>query len=202
MGFYRFIIARILKKIRIPAIKSSQLDDTSRVCSGSSVISSTLGRYSYIGNDCSILFVDIGPFCSIADNVIIGGASHPIDRVSSSPVFHSGKNILRKNFSKADFQPFSRTSIGSDVWIGSGAMIKGGVAIGHGAVIGMGAVVTKNIGPYEIWGGNPAKLIRKRFDDDMINQLLNSNWWDLDDHSISNIAKHFKDPEHFINKAK
>lgn len=73
--------------------------------------------------------------------------------------------------------PTPRTVIGNDVWIGQGAFIKAGVHIGTGAVIGMGAVVTHDVEPYKIWVGNPARLIRKRFDDEMVQQLLASKWW-------------------------
>ncbi len=129
-------------------------------------------KYSYIGNYCTVINSEIGKFCSIADNCIIGGANHPIGWVSTSPVFHQGKNVLRKNFSALEFVTTTRTFIGNDVWIGSNCLIKSGIKISDGAVIGMGSVVTKNVGPYEIWAGNPAKMIKGRFADSIIDDLL------------------------------
>lgn len=201
MSTLRFFIAKLIKKMRLPAVKSSTLHSNAKVCSGSTVVSSRVDRYSYIGNDCSILHVDVGSFCSIADNVSIGGGGHPIDRVSTSPVFHSGKNVLKTNFADIEYEPFTRTYIGSDVWIGSGVMVKAGVSVGHGAVIGMGSVLTKNVGPYEVWAGNPAQFIRKRFDDDIISQLLRLSWWDLGDDEIARIAHFFETPNLLLDKA-
>lgn len=195
-----FILAKIIKKLRLPAIKLSTLGSSVKICSGSSVVSSKIDNYSYVGNDCSILFVDIGAFCSIADNVSIGGASHPIERVSSSPVFIKGKNILNTNFATFEYEPYIRTTIGSDVWIGRGAMIKAGVSVGHGAVIGMGSVLTKDVGPYEVWAGNPAKMVGRRFDDMTIEQLLALRWWDLGDSEITKMAAYFNDPQLLLEK--
>ena len=71
--------------------------------------------------------------------------------------------------------------IGNDVWIGLNTTILSGISIGDGAIIGAESLVTKNVGPYEIWGGNPAKFIKKRFDDDTIQKLLEIKWWDWED---------------------
>ena len=80
-------------------------------------------------------------------------------------------------------------------------MIKAGVKIGDGAVVGMGAIVTKDIGPYEIWAGNPARLIRKRFDDETIDAFEKMKWWEWDDREIENYSDLFTSPEFFINAA-
>lgn len=194
-----YIYSKLLKKIQISSIVRSNIHKTSKICSQSHLVNVYLDRYSYIGNNCQIIYANIGRFCSISDNVIIGGASHPINWVSSSPLFHIGNNVLKKNFSDAEYFPYENTVIGNDVWIGNGAMIKSGLNIGHGAVIGMGAVVTKNVGPYEIWAGNPAKLIRKRFDEETIIKLLASEWWLSSDKELLRMAKHFEKPSHFID---
>lgn len=185
--------------MHIPAINNSKIDKTARVCSASHVVSSKMGKYSYIGNSCTVVNASIGNFCSIADNCIIGGASHPIDWVSSSPVFHEGKNIMKKNFSSHEFKTGKETFIGSDVWIGNNCLIKSGVKIEDGAIIGMGSVLTKDVGAFEIWAGNPAQLIRKRFNEDVIKKLIESNWWEWDDDILTQKANYFNNVEKFLS---
>ena len=127
---------------------------------------------------------------------------HPIERVSSSPVFHKGKNILRKNFVEFDTVSDKDIVINSDVWIGAGVTVLSGVKIGVGAVVGAGSVVTHDIPPYEIWAGNPAKKIRSRFDDKTTNDLLKTNWWEWNDKKIEKYVNLFNDPVKFIEKFK
>lgn len=192
---FKYVVAKGLKiLLNPPALKNCNIDKSSRVCSRSELTRCSVGRYSYIGYQNFMVNVSIGSFCSIADRCSIGGALHPMDYVSTSPVFHEGKNILNKNFSKHPVPSTPQTIIENDVWIGQGAFVKAGVHIGNGAVIGMGSVVTKDVGPYEIWAGNPAKLIHKRFDDRTIQRLLNSNWWEMDDTELSKHAKYFNKP--------
>lgn len=193
-----YYISKLIKKLYIPAIKNSRIDQRSKVCSGSHVVNTVLGKYSYIGNNCTIIHTEIGNYCSIADNCIIGGASHPIDWVSTSPIFHSGKNVLRKNFSNHKYNPYKKTIIENDVWIGNNCLIKSGVKISSGAIVGMGSIVTKDIGPYEIWAGVPARFIRKRFNDDVIEELLKTKWWDWEEKEIENFAQYFNDVNEFI----
>ncbi|CEG29109.1 CatB-related O-acetyltransferase [Bacillus sp. B-jedd] len=195
-----YYISKFIKKSYLPAIKNSSIDKKSRVCNGSHILDVNLDKYSYIGNFCTVVNCDIGKFCSIADNCIIGGASHPIEWVSTSPVFHEGKNILGKNFSNHHFKTSKKTIIGNDVWIGNNCLIKSGVIISDGAIIGMGSVVTKDIGPYEIWGGTPARLIRKRFNDETIKLLLEKQWWEWKEIDIQNKAKYFNEIETFLKK--
>jgi acetyltransferase-like isoleucine patch superfamily enzyme len=113
-----YIISKIIKKIQFSAVKNSDIDRKAKICSASHIVNSSLDRYSYIGNRCTVINADIGRFSSIADNCIIGGASHPINWVSTSPVFYKGRNILKKNFSDNDFISTTKTFIGNDVWIG------------------------------------------------------------------------------------
>lgn len=197
-----YLLAKLIKKLHIPAIKESCIHKTSKICSGSHIVSTNVKKYSYIGNFCTVINSNIGSFCSIADNCIIGAANHPIDWVSTSPVFHKGKNVLKKNFAHHELKADGKTIIGSDVWIGNNCLIKGGIEIGDGAIIGMGSIVTKNVGPYEIWAGNPAKLIRKRFDDEVIKELTKIKWWDWEDEKVSMYSKFFIEPKHFTNNLK
>lgn len=197
-----FLISKIIKKLHFAAIRESKIHKTAKVCSGSYLVRTNLGKYSYVGNFCTIINTSIGNFCSIADNCIIGGANHPINWVSTSPVFHSGKNILGKNFSNHNFKTTEETSIGNDVWIGNNCLIKNNIKISNGAVIGMGSIVTKNVGAYEIWAGNPAKLIRKRFAEDTISQLLKTEWWAWSDNEIKKSSLLFNEVRKFLSEQK
>lgn len=158
-----------------------------------------LGDGTYICQDCFINYCEkIGKFCSIARNVSIGPGSHPIDMVSTSPIFYSkSRGITHKNlydYSKSD----KPVTIGNDVWIGTGAIILNGVKIGDGAVIGAGSVVTKDVSPYTIVGGVPARQIKKRFDDETIEKILNYSIYDKSFSEISSYAQLFLDINKFI----
>lgn len=179
-------------------LQESLVDKTAAICSGVRFYRGKLGKYSYIGNNSFVIDTDIGNFTSISTDCYIGGTSHPMDWVSTSPVFHKWENIMKKNFARHEFEIFKRTTIGNDVWIGNRVMIKAGVRIADGAVVGMGSIVTKDIGPYEIWAGNPARLIRKRFNDETINKLMKIEWWKWDDQHIEKYAQYFTSPKNLI----
>ena len=130
----------------------------------------------------------IGKFCQIACGArfIMNGANHVTDGFSTFPFSAFGEewqDIPLTPGYKGD------TVIGNDVWIGYNAIIMPGIHIGDGAIIATGSVVTKNVAPYSIVGGNPAKLIRKRFDQDTIENLLNLAWWDW---TVDKITQHAK----------
>lgn len=191
---FSHIVSRILKKSRGKSIVNTVIHGSAKIESGSSVLNSTMSRHSFCGYDCSILNCDIGSFCSIANRVSIGGVRHPTEFVSTSPVFLSHKDSVKAKFARHDYLPMIRTVIGHDVWIGEGVFVKAGVTIGDGAVIGMGAVVTKDVGPYSIAAGNPAKLVRMRFEQDVINALLKMQWWELSDAELRRLGPIFNDP--------
>ena len=181
-------------------IQDSVVEKRAAICKGVRFYRSRIGKYSYVGNNTFITNTHIGNFTSISGDCYIGGTSHPIHWVSTSSVFHKWKNILHKNFSDFEYDIFKETQIGNDVWIGQGAKIKAGVKIHDGAVIGMGSVVTKNVGPYEVWGGNPAKCIKKRFDEDTIERLLAKEWWNWDDSAIQSKACYMNDIHIFLGE--
>jgi len=191
---------KLLKKIRLRAIVNSTIHPTSKICAGSQLVNVKMGKHSDIGYDCTIINTDIGSFCSFGANIIIGGLSHTIDWVSTSPVFNENLDHLKQKFSYHKFQLDVHTNIGNDVWIANNVQIKAGIKVSDGAVIGMGSVVVKDIGPYEIWAGNPAKLIRKRFDDGIINHILSTDWYNWEDSKIKKYAKYFNNVELFIKK--
>lgn len=128
----------------------------------------------------------IGKFCQIATGVrfIMNGSNHPMDGVSTYPF-----KVFGQSWSEAPLNVVSKgdTVIGNDVWIGNSVTIMQGIHIGHGAIIGTNALVTKDVAPYTIVGGNPAQVIRKRFDDETIDFLVKLAWWDW---TLDKIAEH------------
>lgn len=188
----KYILSRIINRKPV-SIKNSTISKDAAVGNGAQIVDSTVGKYTYI-YESKLIATDVGSFCSIAADCTIGGGSHPCDWVSSSPVFYSGKNCMRKNFSANEYDEYKRTRIGNDVWIGSKCLIKGGVKIGDGSIVGMGSVVTHDIPEYEIWAGNPAKRIRKRFDDSTIEKLLDLKWWNMSNEILEGIGNYFNDP--------
>lgn len=159
---------------------------------------STIGKCSSIGSMSAVYDSTIGNFCSIARECYIGGARHPLDWVSTSGCFYLKSNFTGVCYHESDFNWHSSVRIGNDVWLGVRVIVLGGVTIGDGAVIGAGSVVTKNVGPYEIWAGNPARLIRKRFDEATIEMLLKTKWWDWDDDTLKKKGALFPHTDLFL----
>lgn len=200
---FKLLIAKGFKiLLNPPALRCCNLHKTSKVCSKSELSNVDLGKYSYIGNACFMVNVKIGKYCSIADKCSIGGAMHPMDRVSTSPVFHEGNNVMGKHFATFSVGKTPITTIENDVWLGMGCYVKAGVTIHNGAVVGMGSVVTHDIPAYEIWAGNPAKKIRSRFDEQTNKELLQIAWWDWKDEKIATNSQLFENPRKFIDKNK
>ena len=195
----QYIWSKIVKKGRGASIRNSYIHSTSKVESGTLFVSSSMDKLSFCGYDCQIVNCEIGKYCSIADDVKIGGARHPIEWVGMSPVFYSGRDSVKKKFSTFDRDEDKHTTIGNDVWIGANVIIIQGVTIGNGAVIGAGSVVTHNVGDYEIVAGNPARVIRKRFSDEIVNELLRIKWWDWPDEYLEESAHLIKHPSEFID---
>jgi acetyltransferase-like isoleucine patch superfamily enzyme len=178
-------------------IRESRVSKKSAILSGSRFYNSSIGDYSYLSRNCFVNNTAIGKFCSISDNCTIGFNAHPLDWIATSPVFHAGSNIFKKNFSTHPFETNRRTIIQNDVWIGLNAIIADGVIVGNGAVIAAGAVVTKDVPPYAIVGGVPAKIIRYRLPEEIRNAILQSNWWEWDEERLLRHAAFFNDPQSF-----
>lgn len=197
----KYYLAKLVRKLFNPkAIKNSQIHKCSKICYGSNIVNCNIDKYTYVGDNSNILNCKIGAFSSIASRVEIGGSSHPIDWVSTSPVFCEGRNVLRKNYSKKEYSTSLATTIGNDVWIGSGAFIKAGLTIGDGAIIGMGAIVTKDVPAYSIVAGNPAKVIKFRQDKSLIEQLEKIKWWNFNETQLQSYCRYIDSPEMFINQ--
>ena len=197
---FKYYWAKFFKKIKGKAIYNSTIHPTSKVEAGSEVVNSSFDKHSFCGYNCDIYHANIGSFCSIANGVVIGGGAHPVNWVGMSPVFYEGKDSVKAKFSNHKREKPLVTNIGNDVWIGRNAMIKGGVSIGHGSVVGMGSVVTKDVLPYTIVAGNPAKEIRKRFDEDTISRLLEVEWWSLENKELEKVARNINLPERFLKE--
>ena len=195
-----YVFSRLLKKLRGSAITDSVIDPTSKVESGSTIVRSRFDRHSFCGYDCTFIDCEVGAFCSIASRVTAGGARHPMEYVSTSPVFLSHRDSVKTKFSCHSYDLRIKTTIGNDVWVGENVLIKSGVTIGHGAVVGMGSVVTHDVPPYAIIGGNPAQLIRMRFRPEVVAALLAMQWWDLPDEDLLRLAPQFTDPEAMLRK--
>ncbi len=167
-------------------------------------------------------YADIGRFCSINDTALLA-INHEMSSVTTSPIYYyigkysfcppsnidyldKLKALSQKNdlFNIVDDEinvgREKKTYIGNDVWIGANAIVTSGVNIGDGAIIGAGAIVTKDINPYEIVVGSPAKVLRKRFDEDTINKLLKIKWWNWSNEKIWENIEFFYDPVDFANR--
>lgn len=147
----------------------------------------------------------VGSYCSFGEDItILLGGNHHTQRPTTYP-FGAFRKLwdLSKEHAEVHLTKGGVT-IGSDVWIADGATVLSGITIGHGAVIATKAVVTKDVPPYAIVAGNPAKIVKKRFDDETIAQLLKLEWWNLPKDKVKKLIPHLlsEDIKKFISEAK
>jgi phosphonate metabolism protein (transferase hexapeptide repeat family) len=170
---------------------------------GSSIVESTFGDYSYTAGDVSIIYSEVGKFCSIASHARLNPGNHPMERVTQH---HMTYRRVQYGFDDTDDESFfnwrraDKVTVGHDVWIGHGAILLPGVTVGTGAVVGAGAVVTKDIEPYTIVVGVPAKPIRRRFAPEVAGQLMAIAWWDWPRELLEERFTDFNDLELFLRK--
>lgn len=172
-----------------------RIEAPARFCSGVKIDAKFIGAFSFFNQNCCFRFLQsVGRFCLFAPDVLSGGGVHPVQSLSTHLLFQNMDNSWNKNFhsfledpvylkeltqyqKEHEFLNKTRISIGNDVWIGGRAILMRGIHIGDGAVIGAGAVVTRDVEPYTIVAGVPAKPLRKRFSEDIIAKLEELQWW-------------------------
>lgn len=204
MKRYLYLILQIIRNIFNPAIsilsrvEYSNVSDRAKIYRFVKVFRSSVGEYTYIAPRSEIIHAKIGKYCSIAADTCIGLALHPLNFISTSPIFFSPANATGHSWVEGEnefFEEFKETVIGNDVWIGARAMVLGGVHVGDGAVVAAGAVVTKDVPPYSIVGGVPAKVIKYRFQEDKIRWLLDLKWWDKSPEYLKKNISMFRNPD-------
>jgi phosphonate metabolism protein (transferase hexapeptide repeat family) len=170
---------------------------------GSSIVKSTFGDYSYTAGDVSIIYSEVGKFCSIASHVRLNPGNHPMERVTQH---HMTYRRVMYGFGDTDDEEFfdwrraHSVTVGHDVWIGHGAILLPGVRVGTGAVIGAGAVVTKDVEPYTIAIGVPARPLRPRFPQDVVEKLMAIAWWDWSRDQLEERFADFNELGPFLEK--
>lgn len=210
MPSFSYLLSRAVKYLHFSTVQDSRLENHVRISPECTVIGTSMGRYSYCGARCTLINCEVGRYCSIAEDVSAGLASHPAEWVSTSPAFHlcAGRSVsremaalhypLEKDIKNWGGYTVPRTKIGHDVWIGKNVLIKSGVEIGSGAIIGMGSVVTHDVPPYMVAAGNPARILRPRFPAELAERLLASRWWNLEPDVLKKYSGLVDEPEKFL----
>ena len=165
------------------------------------IAESEIGDYTYFAGDASVVYSKIGKYCSIASHVRINPGNHPMWRVMQHHCTY--RRVQYGLDTKNDEEFFNwrradRVEIDHDVWLGHGVIVMPGIKIGTGAIVGSGAVVTKDIPPYAIAVGVPAKVIKMRFDEDIIGKIMKTCWWDWDRRTLEERFGDFLDLETFL----
>ena len=198
--YSKTIFSNVQFKTLAYATEDCEFKGVCRIWEHSILSSVKMGIHTYCGSGCVITHSVIGNFCSIGNEAIIGTWMHPTHLVSTFPGFYAkGKHTFNIRCDD-EVMEFQHVNIGNDVWIGHRVIILGGITVGDGAIIGAGAVVTKDVEPYAVVAGVPARMLRKRFKQSTIDSLLEIRWWEYDEDILRKYSDLFGDPDAFIEK--
>lgn len=213
-GILSKIITKIIPEIKVLIInrqgltniltynKNNIIKENVKIDEPSRIFNSKIGKYTYISVNSRISEATIGKFCSIGPNFHCGWGVHPIHGITTSPMFYSNLGQNGYVFTKEPkIEERKKIHIGNDVFIGMNVTIIDGVTIGDGAIIGAGAVVTTDVQDYAVVGGVPAKLIKYRFSNEVIQRLKSIEWWNWPENKLYLVEKFFFDIETFIKEA-
>lgn len=183
-------------------VEQAELGRYTEIGPGAKLVETSLGDYSYVMERSDIIYSTIGKFSNIASGVRINPGNHPMEWVSQH---HFLYRLKQYGFAEQDNEPFfhwrrlQRVTIGHDTWIGHNAIILPGVTIGNGAVVAAGAVVTRDVKPYQVVAGVPAKPLRSRFPEGIWRVLEEMGWWHWDHETIKERLDNFYDIRLFIS---
>lgn len=181
--------------------RNTYLGKNTKIYPDARLSNSIIGNYTYIAENSIVNNTIIGKYCSIGPNFMAGWGIHPTNGISTHPMFYSTRKQNGMSLCDKDkIEEVLPIEIGNDVFIGMNVTVLDGVVIGDGAVIGAGAVVSKNIPPYAIAVGNPIKIIKYRFEEDIIKQLLKLKWWNFSDQDLPLIEEHFFNVQLYLEK--
>ena len=186
-------------------VRASTLGRYTEVGARTKLLECVMGDYSYIVNDGDIAYTRVGKFCSIAAMTRINPGNHPMWRATQAHFTYRASAYFEGEADEAEFfdrRRSHRVEIGHDVWIGHGAIVLAGRRIGDGAVIAAGAVVTKDVAPYAIVAGNPARPVKARFPEPIVAGLRKLGWWDWSHAALQQALPDFRklSAEAFLEK--
>ncbi len=176
-------------------VKDTVLGRWTAIGARTSIQETIFGDYSYASNDCDVIYSEIGKFCSIASHVRINPGNHPLWRAALHHFTYRSRFYELHPDDDQEFFNWRRAHkviLGDDVWIGYGAVVLPGVKIGPGAAVGAGAVVTKDVSPFTIVAGVPAKTIRRRVPPEVEEALLRIRWWDWPHEKLAEAMEDFR----------